>query len=373
MKISTAFAATAFLSPAAALAQVPTLPTNAPGVRIVAPPPAGFNALAASAQDRAKYAIPPAPDAAADPAAFAEWQRAVGAPRAASGPAAIPTVSQTNISNGPVKLAKAPSGAAVANSLSQTQAAAISTYSYNWSGPAFYDSRNKFKTAAIIGEFVVPTARQAFGKCDGTWDYSSSWAGLDGFNSNDVLQAGVEADAYCQGATRNAFYSSWIEWYPFNETRVSSPTISPGDVVFVQVWNVTPTTGYAFFYNFSTQTQVTYQLTAPSGTALVGTSAEWVVERPGVNGSLATLANYLDSSWPYNVAWNYTAPKPEFFYPGKPSGGTTSLYNITMLDNANGPISSEVAENSFDFLFFRNFGSSLGTGSEPLANGVAQK
>jgi hypothetical protein len=124
-----------------------------------------------------------------------------------------------------------------------------STTSSNWSGDAVYNPANPFAVEAIIGEFVVPTAHQAFGACTGAWDYSSQWPGIDGYGSSDVLQAGVEVDAYCSGGTTTTgFYSAWIEWYPNASTRVSSPAIHPGDLVFVEVWNTSPTQGYAYFF-----------------------------------------------------------------------------------------------------------------------------
>ena len=97
-------------------------------------------------------------------------------------------------------------------------------------------------------------------------DYSSEWAGIEGFGSNDVLQAGIEADAYCNQGSKYTFYSARIEWYPNYESRVTVPSINPGDVVYVQVWNASSTVGYAFFYDFSTLSSAEYQLTAPSGT-----------------------------------------------------------------------------------------------------------
>jgi hypothetical protein len=181
-------------------------------------------------------------------------------------------------------------------------------------------------------------AQQKFGSCTGGWDYSSQWPGIDGNGSGDVLQAGVEVDAYCSGGTTASFYSVWIEWFPFNETRVSSPAIHPGDLVFVEVWNVSSTVGYAYFYNYSTQQVAEYQLTAPGGTTLQGNSIEWIVERPGVGGGLATLTNYIDVSWPYNVAWNYAASPQHYYYPGvDPSPYTLEL--IAMLGNGGSAIS----------------------------------
>ena len=69
--------------------------------------------------------------------------------------------------------------------------------------------------------------------------------------------------------------------------------MGPGETVFVEVWNTSATNGYAFLENISTGKYAEYNLTAPSGTTLQGTSAEWVVERPEVNGALARLTNYV--------------------------------------------------------------------------------
>ncbi len=316
------------------------------GISQIAAPPAGFNPLTASPAENRKYAIPPAPDAKAAPVAYAHWQRAVsgiGNPQNR----VQTTLTQTNIFNGPAKMMGPSVRSGVANSVATTS-------SSNWSGDAVVNANDPFKVEAIVGEFTVPTAHQALGACTGGWDYSSLWPGIDGFNSNDVLQAGVEVDAFCNGSTTSSFYSAWIEWFPFAETRVSFP-VNPGDLVFVEVWNTSSTTGFAFFYNVSTGQTAEYSLTAPSGTTLTGNSVEWIVERPGVNGGLATLTNYIDSAWPFGIAWNYTAGTPTYYWEGgTPAAGT--LYLITMLDNSNNPISSAAVEN-IDFLWFTDYGS----------------
>jgi Peptidase A4 family len=350
-------AATSVLMVVSAHAQgTPPLPANVPppgetvtthpvGVRVVAAPPAGFNPLMASPAAKSQYAIPPMPDRNAAPGAYNRWERAVAGP---ANRGVAPTLTQTNILNGPARKVgpSVPSG--IVNSI-------VTTTSSNWSGDAVYKSNNPYTVEAIIGEFVVPTAHQAFGSCTGGWDYSSQWPGIDGFGSGDVLQAGTEVDAYCSGGTTASFYSAWIEWYPFSETRVSSPTINPGDLIYIEVWSTSPTNGYAYFYNYSTQQSAEYNLTPPSGTSLVGNSIEWIVERPGVGGGLATLTNYIDSSWPYGVAWNYTAASPNYHYEGQ-SPAAATLYEITMLDDSNNAISSPTIQN-IDFLYFYDYGS----------------
>ena len=88
---------------------------------------------------------------------------------------------------------------------------------------------------------------------------------------------------------------------------------------------------------------------------MVGNSIEWIVERPGVGGGLATLTNYIASAWPVGYAWNYTASSPTYYYEGRnPAAGTLEM--ITMLDNNGNEISSAAVQNN-DSLLFHDFGS----------------
>jgi hypothetical protein len=371
--ISTAIAVIVSCSVAPlAFAQQNNLPPNVPppggaamgapiGVKMLPPPPARHNALTASPQLNAQYGIPPAPDAAASPDAHAKWARAVTGTNFAS--PNLTQLTHTNVQLGPAKkMAATASHENGTNASSVTGGTATATSS-NWSGTAVYDPSRPFQVEAVIGEFVVPKARQAFGNCSGGWDWSFHWVGVDGWGSSDVFQAGTEADAYCSGGTTATFYSAWIEWYPYNEVRVSSPAIQPGDLVFIEVWNTSSTNGYAYIKNMSTNIAASYQLTAPPGTQLVGNSVEWVVERPGVNGSLATLTNYIDVPFNYGIAWNYTSSAPTIYYPGQnPAAGT--LYNITMLDDAGNKISTAYIQNSL-FLWFQDYGSACGLSTNP--------
>lgn len=340
----------AMLPAAHAQVALPPTPTGFParGVSMVPAPPLGLNPVTASPTVRAQFSIPPAPDKKVAPEAYNLWRTAVSG---IHNQVYMPVLTPTHIVNGRV----------LNNKNGQVSNGVAHPTSSNWSGPVITQSGNPFAVEAIIGVFVVPTARQAFGSCTGGWDRSSMWPGIDGYGSNDVLQAGVEVDAYCNGSTTSSLYSAWIEWYPFNETRVSSPAIHPGDLVFVEVWNVSPTAGRAYFYNYSTQTAAAYQLTAPSGTTLVGNSIEWIAERPGVNGGLATLTNYVDTSWTHNYAWNYATKAQTYYFPGtalsEPEPYTLSL--VTMIDNVGKGI-SYCAPQNFGFLYCQDYGSANG-------------
>jgi hypothetical protein len=171
------------------------------------------------------------------------------------------------------------------------------------------------------------------------------------------VQAGTETDAYLFGSTNATFYAAWIEWYPFPESRISNFSVGPGDEMFVEVWNTSPTVGHAYLVNFTTQQSVAFTFNAPSNTRLVGDCAEWIVERPGVSSGLTPLTNYV--ACPFDACYAGGSVSGgtynKLYYPGINSPGTTA-YAVSMLDNAGGVISIPSLVGLAD-LWFRNSGS----------------
>jgi peptidase A4-like protein len=355
---SAVIAITVGLSAAQAQNAVSQFPLPAPaqvagpvtGVRAITPPPEGFDPVAASPMARTQYHVPPEPNAATNPHAHEQWEKAMTGFRHLNRNTPTPTLTATKLFHGPAKLV---------GPVSKTENGTISVNFLNWSGTAVTDDKKPFAHGAIVAEFVVPTARQPFGTCSGDWTFSSQWVGLDGYSNSDVLQAGTEADAFCASNGTAQFYAAWFEWFPIGEVRVSAPTINPGDLILVQVWNESPTDGFAFFYNFSTVEAAEYEFTAPAGTSLIGNSAEWIVERPSDSAGLTSLTSYTDIPFSYGAAWSTAVANPPQYLMGAANPPTGTLAAITMLDDNNKPISAATIENS-DFLYFQNFGSSCG-------------
>ena len=277
-------------------------PTNIPGNFSIVAPPAGFDAIAASDDELAYHGFPPRPNQYTDAKAYATWAKAIHASKTRL----TPKLAQTNLYHGPAKQMK---------NASAPKSGSDVAYSYNWSGyvntsGTYGRGSNSFYY--VYSDFVVPVARQAFGVANNTWDYASAWVGIDGWGSGDVLQAGVEFDAYASIFGTSTFYSPWYEWYPYSEVRITNLPIAPGDDYFVEVWSTSATQGYAYLVNQNTNQAVSIGFTAPAGTTLAGNSAEWIVERPGVNGSLATLTNYIDDVFwnSYGATFNYAVVDP---------------------------------------------------------------
>jgi hypothetical protein len=296
--------------------------TNVPGTTAIAAPPKGFDPIAASEADLDYYGFPPRPDETAAPKAFASWKSAM----IASKTRIVPNLQVTNVFHGP---AKAKAGATkAASDVSNT------LEFYNWSGYVNSQAVKSYGTSSfyfLYSDFVVPVARQAFGACTGGWDYESSWVGIDGYGSPDVLQAGIEADAYCSGSTTSTYYSPWYEWFPNGETRITNLPIAPGDDYFVEVWSTSSTAGHAYLVNRNANLAVSISFSAPAGTKLVGNTAEWVVERPTVGGSFATLTNYIADPF-----WDAYA---ETFAGTVYDVSSTSSIPTIMVDNSGNPIS----------------------------------
>jgi Peptidase A4 family len=293
--------------------------TNIPGATTTLAPPKDFNPLTASDEDLDYHGFPPRPDEIAAPKAFASWKSAI----LASKTRLVPKLEMTSLFHGPAK-----------GSASTLKGISNTLEFYNWSGYVNTNGVKSYGSSSfyfLYSDFVVPVARQAFGVCTGGWDYESSWVGIDGYGSPDVLQAGIEADAYCSGSTTATYYSPWFEWFPNAETRITNLAIAPGDDYFVEVWNTSATAGHAYLVNKNANTAVIINFNAPAGTKLVGNTAEWVVERPTVGGTFANLTNYIDDPF-----WDSFA---ETFNGAVVDVSSPSSIPVVMVDNSLNPIS----------------------------------
>jgi len=318
-------------SPSLAMAQgapppdsVATNQTNLPGVFAYTQPPSGLDPLTASDTALAQYGFPPRPDPQSAPEAYALWQKLVSTPQTRI---TNPNLQPTKTYHRPAQ-DLSPEGEIAANG-------AASYTSSNWSGYAISAANGTFNVnnAAVYAEYVVPTAQQAFGVCTGSWDYSAQWIGFDGFNSNDVLQAGTEANAYCRGSSKMASYFALYEWYPNGAFEILNFRVNPGNVMGLEVWYTTTwPSGHLYFINYTTQKSVTLEFSPPSGTSFAGNSVEWVVERPSLGAGYTTLTNYVAT--PFNNT--YALSNGTYYYPGSSPVGT--IYSITMVSGST-PIS----------------------------------
>jgi hypothetical protein len=133
----------------------------------------------------------------------------------------------------------------------------------------------------VSGSWTVPSVTDV-----GIDAFSAVWVGVGGQFDHTLIQVGTEQD-FVNGSPD---YSAWYEMLPADSITIDSIQVSPGDqinasVILVDandgVWTVSLadlTTGQSFQQNFTYDSS---QL-----------SAEWIIERPEVNGALAELANF---------------------------------------------------------------------------------
>jgi hypothetical protein len=196
-----------------------------PGVSFPPAPPANFNSLTASDSELKAFGFPSRPDSGKQSVAYAHWSKMA----AASKTRVQPAVRQTNIRHRPARILNA---AKAANSSKPAATQENDAYSYNWSGSVVVDWNAPFfeVNAEVEAECVVPLVQQQPGVCTGGWQYSSHWGGFDGWGTSDVLQAGSEADAYCDSNGTAMEHGLWYEWYPYPSTFINL-TVRGGDVI----------------------------------------------------------------------------------------------------------------------------------------------
>lgn len=287
--------------------------TNLPGVTTIEAPPAGFDPVSASDEDLKYHGFPPRPNQSTEPKAYASWVRAMHT----SATRLVPRLETTTIVHAPAGTARNAGANTARNEAPPLHDNALisSTLSgyYSLSGATSYGASSYYY---IVTDFVVPVAVQH--GCSGTWAYASEWSGIDGFGpiSGDVLQAGVEFDAYCFGGVNTPYYAAWYEWYPNGEVRISGFPVTAGDDIFEEVWHTSATQGYVYLQNYTTGQAVELGFPASPGHSLVGDSAEWIVEDPGVMIDFGTI--------PFWHAYAYT----ESGVQGCSTNGTQIVQNV---------------------------------------------
>lgn len=205
--------------------------------------------------------------------------------------------------------------------------------STNWSGAVITAASGK-SFSDVSAEWVVPTVSQVPSKSVTTSDVSE-WVGIDGYNSSDVCQAGIQETVQTgSNGQSTVSISAWTEWYPAGSQTISSSAlkINAGDTIKVTVETTGAGANKATFIFDDVTTNKTYttSLTAPSGTKLTGNSAEVVVETPeiisGNKVSQPLLADFLSTPVTFNdIAATYS---------NGASASLSSAQSIGMVSNA---------------------------------------
>lgn len=222
---------------------------------------------------------------------------------------ALMALSASAVALGSTGTYQSPRGNAIAASASLLFGSST-TASLNWAGYAVVPSSGK--VSAVTESFVVPDPVVSSGSGhtnsinvqnkpggnghgpggggssggSSSTSYAAFWAGMDGFNSNTVEQAGILMNVTSSGTTT---YAAWTEFYPALPTYApASFTVGVGDAVTVTVsYSSTSNTITASV----TDGSQTYS-SSHSASSYLRSSAEWIAEAPSSGHSILPLADF---------------------------------------------------------------------------------
>jgi Peptidase A4 family len=166
----------------------------------------------------------------------------------------------------------------------------------------------------ISGGWTIPNVSAP---TDGQTFFCATWVGIDGdasVASLDLCQAGINLDVTRNGDNISRDCAAWCEWFPGPELGIPNFPVTFGDTVVITICTtgIGATEALIFFANLTGGFGTSFILEAGqfqdgSQISLLGDSAQWVVERPLVNGATALLANYAEVFFSGCVAVAYSA------------------------------------------------------------------
>jgi hypothetical protein len=156
----------------------------------------------------------------------------------------------------------------------------------NWAGYVVSsDLQNPQPNAtAVSASWVVPLVVTS-----NTNDtYSAIWIGIGGQFNNDstLIQCGTEQDSI-DGQAR---YFAWFELLPRLSTTIFSMFISPGDTMLASIQLANGTSNQWGISLTDTNSSQTFQRNFIYDSSQL--TAEWIVERPTVDGNISELMDF---------------------------------------------------------------------------------
>jgi Peptidase A4 family len=145
--------------------------------------------------------------------------------------------------------------------------------SLNWSGYAVTPSASN--VTAVSSTFTVPSAGLV------PPGFAATWAGIGGYNSSDLIQAGTAEQSAPDNPVLGPQYYAWYELLPASETQLTgctgdaNCTVTPGDNITVNISQVSGNTWSIAMTDagkWSWSKDVSY--------ASSESSAEWILEAP---------------------------------------------------------------------------------------------
>lgn len=160
----------------------------------------------------------------------------------------------------------------------------LQSYKVNqWSGYiAASDVQNRSPVVSgISASWTVPEVNPSE-----NYTFSGVWVGIGGYGEETLIQTGTEQE-YING---KAVYYAWYELLPDYLVRIPTLHVSAGDTITAAISLINENTSkWSIEINDVTQGDYFNKIVEYNSSML---SAEWIVERPKVNGTISTLADF---------------------------------------------------------------------------------
>jgi Peptidase A4 family len=267
--------------------------------------PPGFDPVAASDAELARYGYPRRPDQATQPLAYQRWMSVVSRP----------TTMTAAVFGPPSPVPPGPPGGLI-NPGGFGNDPGVQLESLDWAGRAATVTYSQYPIQTIYGTWTVPRIVQP----PGFQSYGcSSWIGLDGAGNDPKLsEAGaqqIQAGTTVAVADGSPSCEAWFYWWPsVYQQSIANFDFAAGDVISCSI-DVTGRDGEGFinevcgtWWNLTTRLSVnspqsrpaTWSPDYPDPTPAPGFVANWLLEAPPLGAVLAQFASvYYDNCWAF--------------------------------------------------------------------------
>ncbi len=258
-------------------------------------------------QELVARGYPPRPDAATAPRAYAKWLSIVSRPFTSVSPRRVARPDVRFSPTIPLPPPSAPHGLTKDSPTLPLPPPLkfLNNLSFsNWSGG--YMTNPDVKYWDVQADWVIPTAQDV--PLNLGYAAAAEWVGLDSAG-NDLVQSGSDSEAYHYSFFGEDWtftnYSVWIESLPNAPYFLPNFPAAPGDQVSISIFladqngnttfsdgDLTPSDDTVWFMIYNLTTGNSYWGTLPKPAAFSGSTVDFIIEAPNVNGSTTNLADF---------------------------------------------------------------------------------
>lgn len=149
---------------------------------------------------------------------------------------------------------------------------------------------------------------------------SAAWIGIGGYVDTTLIQVGTEHDSI----NGSGVYSAWYELLPETSVNITTMRIHAGDRINASIMLIDPTANSWIVRIEDTTTGQSFNKEFAYNSSRL--SAEWIVERPSLDNSLSSLADFGSVTFTNAIAANNVTQKAINGFP---------FARVTMYDRQN--------------------------------------